>query len=143
MALNEEALLSEATSPTSGDLQTAEDIKFKSKTPFMTILSLTPGPLVHQVLSTGKSLIELMFIGHTCGNEGLTVYNSAFQFSNTLAHINGSPAGGTVVAVSSLIGKHQYSEAAQVVVDSFRITIPLSFLISIISYFIIIPFFNR
>ena len=118
---------------------TEEDRRFGSKSPFITLMQLSLGPLLSRLSSTFQDAIDLFIIKKRFGTYGSGVVALSAMVRNMTIAFSIFMSYALMVQVSSLVGQKKTSDAAQLLVDSLRIAIIVDIIFPIIIYFSNIP----
>jgi Na+-driven multidrug efflux pump len=118
------------------ELVTEEDIRFGSKPPFATLMTLALGPLLSRVSASFQDAIDLFIIKKGYGSKGSGVVSLSAMIRNMIIAFSMFMSAALTVQVSALAGQKRTSEAAQLVVDSIRISILIGILMPILTYFL-------
>ena len=121
------------------DKVTEEDRRFGSKSPFITLMQLSLGPLLSRLSSTFQDAIDLFIIKKRFGTYGSGVVALSAMVRNMTIAFSIFMSYALMVQVSSLVGQKKTSDAAQLLVDSLRIAIIVGIIFPIIIYFSNIP----
>jgi Na+-driven multidrug efflux pump len=121
---------------TDNEILTEEDIRFGSKPPFATLMTLALGPLLSRTSAAFQDAIDLFIIKKGYGSRGIGVVALSAMVRNTIISFSMFMTTALMVQVSALAGQKRTSEAAQLVVDALRISILVGILMPTLTYFL-------
>lgn len=97
--------------------------------PLLTVLYLSIGPLVQQIINALYSLIDTIYVAKALGQDGVEVYGAVFVVEFFAIAIAQFLSAGLSVRLSYLIGTRNVDECSQLYVDFLRLSIIFGILI--------------
>lgn len=102
---------------------TEEDILLGSRTPLKTILFLSVGPLISQLVAGFSGLMSTFWVSKAIGDSGIEVFGAVFIVDFISTSVSQFLCSSLSVRVSYLFGKQQHDKCSQLFVDFIRISI--------------------
>jgi Na+-driven multidrug efflux pump len=121
--------LSKTRVQTSPNQMTEEEKLLGEYPPFQSVLRLSIGPLIPQIVISCYGLFDSIWISHTIGDDGLAVLGAVFIVSFLPMAVVAYISTSISIQTSYLFGKKRQSECSQLFVDFLRIDLFLGILI--------------
>jgi Na+-driven multidrug efflux pump len=106
-----------------------------SQSPFRTILQLSSGPLISQILQACYALADTLWVAWTIGKEGIAVYGAIFIVEFLAMNVANYLMSGLSIRLSYLSGEGRSHESSQIFVDFIRV----AFLLGLVVPSIVLP----
>ena len=118
---------------------TKEQITFEKRSPLVTLLHFSVGPLMFNTGISFHDAIDLILISKALGTETLQIvgFSSLVRYLCMCGAIYFSQA--TITKVSSLLGEKRRKDAEQVVADMFRLSVGGILLFMLVFFFVAKP----
>ncbi|EAY01876.1 MatE family protein [Trichomonas vaginalis G3] len=111
-----------------------EHMRLGGHTPLATILRLSPGPLISQIVNSLYGVIDSMWVTRFIGEVGLTALSVAYVIDNTALSFGYFVSTAASSEISYLLSNKAYDKINQVTADLFRICIMIGMLIPAILF---------